>query len=195
MGWALAGKLALGALPMLFKGKKPDHGRVIREFLGARPEGYLSGEDVAFGERERSRGSESIGQGLAEARAMAARRAAARGIVGPAAEQSISDIEQGGAVARTGLSRNISDLLARIREGNKGWERQKLTTAFGAQIGEQNRLASQQSTFWNSQLQNLPLLFGAGSRQGGGGPAATATSGGFGNWLGDTPELEYDMPV
>jgi hypothetical protein len=153
--------LGLGAVKSLFS-HRPNYDKAIAALMASNPEGSLSAEDLAFGSRARSSAAEQIGQKLTESRSLAGRRFASRGITGPALDQNLADISQGGALATSASERAIQDMLNRIREGNRNWGRQKAAAVFGAQTGQvqqdQQRYDAQQAGFWNSALEYLPTL-------------------------------------
>ena len=160
----LAAGSALASYVFRPKAPKFDVRGIINRFLSSDPTATLDPNDLAVGERARSRGAEAIGQGVSVARGSAARRLASRGIDGPASEQAFADIEQGGAVARAGVNRDVADLLENIRQRKLDFSRQKAFTAFGAEmgnIGQERALYGQQSSaFWNSALPLVGQLAG-----------------------------------
>jgi hypothetical protein len=169
MGPLLTAGLAL-APPLInaIAGKKkgPDVGAINRRFMGQRPGGYLGKEDVAFGEAQRKRGTESVGAMAGRARQLAARRLAGRGIAGPALEQSVADVNQEQMLGTVGVNRNVGDILYSMFNRNQDFEREKLFKAWGLEAGgalqneQLNRMG--QSEFWNSQMEFLPKLLEMG---------------------------------
>jgi hypothetical protein len=167
------GLAAASFLPGLLGGKKkpPSIGSVNRKYMGQSPEGTLSAADSAFGESTRLRANQSVGAYAGRSRQAAARRMAARGIVGPAAEQAQADVNQATTEGIVGNARNASDLLYSLRNRNQDFERSKLMKAWGLEAGDamqqQQLQQAQQSEFWNSQMQFLPQLLSLGQKSGG----------------------------
>jgi hypothetical protein len=162
-----AASLATG---LFGKKKGPNVAEINRKFMGMSPEGTLSVADSAFGESTRLRANQSVGAYAGRARQAAARRMAARGVVGPAAEQAQADVNQATTEGVVGNARNASDLLYSLRNRNQDFERQKLMKAWGLEAGDamqqQQLQQAQQSEFWNSQLQFLPQLLALGGKGG-----------------------------
>jgi hypothetical protein len=165
VGWGLA---AASFLPGLFGRKKkgPSVGDINAKYMGMNPEGTLSPADAAFGESTRLRANQSVGAAASRARQTAARTMAARGIVGPAAQQAVNDVNQQQTEGLVGNARNANDLLYSLRNRNQDFERAKMMKAWGLDAGNamQNEQLdrAQQSEFWNSQLQFLPHLLNLG---------------------------------
>ncbi len=139
--------------------------RAIARYRDYRPSYLLSPEEEAFGERRLGRANELIGVGARQARTRAARRLGARGITGAPLEQSFSDIEQGAENARVGASRDVADILERIRQSGLAFDRGRARDIFGAELGLSQRDFGQaqagQADFWNSIMSTLPLLLAA----------------------------------
>lgn len=159
-----AAKVALAVAPHLFgRGSRPNVGPAVRRFLSSRPSYNLSPEELALSERRRGRANELIGQGIQQARENVGRRFRARGLGGPAEEQALADVEQQGTVGRVNASRDVADLEEQMRQKGLDFERNKLVTAFGAEIGDlglrQRNYDAGQAAFWNSQAELLPALF------------------------------------
>jgi hypothetical protein len=87
---------------------------------------------------------------------------------GAGAEQAVSDVNQQQNEGVVGNARNAADLLYSLRNRNQDFERAKLFKAWGldaADAMQQQQLQqSQQSEFWNSQMQFLPQLLSLGSK-------------------------------
>jgi hypothetical protein len=160
-----------GIVGMFNKKKKtPSIGSINTKYMGMNPAGTLSAEDTAFGESTRLRANQSVGAYAGRARQGAARRMAARGIVGPAAEQAQSDVAQAESEGIVGNARNANDLLYSLRNRNQDFERSRLMKAWGLEVGDamqqQQQQQAQQSEFWNSQLEFLPKLLSLGGKGG-----------------------------
>ena len=157
-----------GIIGGLFGKKKPSIGSINSKYQGMRPEGYVSAQDRAFNESTRLRANQSVGAYAGRARQGAARRMAARGIVGPAAEQAQGDINQATTEGIVGNSRNAADLLYSTFNRNQDFERTKLMKAWGLEAGDamqqQQLQQATQSEFWNSQMQFLPQLLALGQK-------------------------------
>jgi hypothetical protein len=163
------GLAAASFLPgLLGKKKKVNLGAINSKYMGMNPEGTLSPADLAFNESTRLRANQSVGAYAGRARQGAARRMAARGIVGPAAEQAQADVNQQTTEGIVGNSRNAADLLYSTRNRNQDFERQKLMKAWGLEAGDamqrQQLQNATQSEFWNSQMQFLPQLLALGQK-------------------------------
>lgn len=166
---ALALGIGLPALTQRIFGRRNRRSSVdqaIKSFLQSNPQGELSPSDIAFGERQFGRANEVIGAGVQQGSQMATRRFRARGLTGGAEEQAHSDVQYGGSLARRDAARDVLDKLDEIREGNKNFERSKLFTAFGAQVGDIQRQQvldeGQRSAWYNSMLELLPNLLDFG---------------------------------
>jgi hypothetical protein len=166
VGMGLAAASFLPAI--LGKRKKINMGALNKKFMGMRPEGYVSAEDRAFNESTRLRANQSVGAYAGRARQAGARRMAARGIVGPAAEQAQADVNQQQTEGVVGNARNAADLLYSTFNRNQDFERTKLIKAWGLEAGDamqqQQLQQATQSEFWNSQMQFLPQLLALGQK-------------------------------
>jgi hypothetical protein len=168
VGIGLAAASMLPGIIGMFGKKKPNMGNINAKYQGMRPGGYVSAEDRAFNESTRLRANQSVGAYAGRARQGAARRMAARGIVGPAAEQAQADVNQQATEGIVGNSRNAADLLYSTFNRNQDFERTKLMKAWGLEAGDamqqQQLQQAQQSEFWNSQMQFLPQLLQMGQK-------------------------------
>lgn len=139
------------------KGKRPNIQGAIGRYEGAQP----NAGDIAFGERRLARTNELIGQGLNESTAGVARRFRARGLGGPAEDQALGNIAQAGAQARVNAGRDVADLIDQRSQ-------RRAANVFNAEVGQtardQQNYDLQRSGYWNSMLELLPGLAGAGGR-------------------------------
>ena len=179
------GKGAMAVAPViarLFGGgrRRPSIGPSLRRFLSYKPSYQLSPDELAFGERERARTTEIIGQGVQQARAGIAHRFRARGLGGPAEEQSLADVEQSGALAKVQAGRNVADVLSGFQREGTNYDRQRSFAAFGAELGDisrgQQRYDTQQAAFWNSLSELFPQLLNIPGLRGGGGGGLTGSA-------------------
>jgi len=176
-----------------FRKNKGIHGKVRNVsdyYRNQKPVGYLTDEDYAFSERGRERGARAIGKLATQRRGDIVNRQTARGMAySPATEFLYGQSEQDEAEQLTDLERSTQDRLYGLRLNREGFERQRLMTAWGAELGAiQSDYQGQQAataSFWNSILPNVEDAI---SYFGGGGPSA---GGGYGNASGF--DLDADL--
>jgi len=156
---AVGGAVTSG-IRKLAKKNKGIHGKVRNindRFMSQKPVGYLTPEDYAFSERGRVRGAQAIGALHQQRTSDAINRITSRGLgMSPAAEYLQREGDKGEADALTNLERDTQDRLYGIRTNREGFERQRLMTSWGAELGAvQSDYAGKQAqdaSFWNSWL-------------------------------------------
>jgi hypothetical protein len=183
LGAAIAvGGLVASGVRKLAKKNKGIHGKVRNindRFMSQKPVGYLTNEDYAFSERGRARGARSIGALHKQRTSEAINRITARGLAySPAAEYLQKQGTQDEAAALTDLEHSTQDRLYGLRLDREGFERQRLMTAWGSELGAvQSDFAGKQAqdaSFWNSWL---PVMEDAASYFTGLGNTATSAAG------------------
>lgn len=162
-----AGLGLVGGLFGAFKGapryRGPSAAAINAKYMGMNPKGVLSPEDIAFGERARARGMETIGSKSKQARMQAASRLAQQGLTGGGVhEQANSEINAAEVAGFQDVNRDVEDALYGINRDNTEFERKKLFAGWGSELDEArtNRglAMASQSTYWNSMLQLFPQL-------------------------------------
>jgi hypothetical protein len=137
----------------------------LNEIWNKAPSGALSDDDMAFAERSLSRTLEGVHAGTEEATRGARRRYQARGIEGPALEQTLADVTQAGELGRVKAGEGYQDLLQSIRMGNKTLEQQRNMFAWGSEVdaskAKTQRHYAQQAGFYNSLIDLGGNLMGA----------------------------------
>lgn len=167
---ATASAIAAAVVSLFHRKKKgPNMNAILARYRSTTPQAYTTPADEAMAERARTRLS-GAAQSVAEQRRVEnARQVTARNLSGPAAaalEQGATDVAaRGGEEA----ARTSADLLYRAGQSNVGYERQKLDTAFGAEMGLASQQAAQgqasDAEFWNSVLGVIPGVAAAYSGQ------------------------------
>lgn len=166
-----AGSLVLGSR---LGGRKYDVSGVNKKYVGARPVGWLASEDYAEADRMRGRASRRIGAYGEAGRAGVIRRFAQRGFAGsPAQERGLARVRQEEGALGESAAAASEDFLSKVRRDREAFEREKVLTAWGAELGGFQRQFEQDnardSAFWNSINDYLPFLvgsFGGGSTAG-----------------------------
>jgi len=136
------------------------HGKVRNisdRFRAERPVGYLTPEDYAYTERQRDRGTATIGALGNVQRGATVARQVARGLGhSPATEYLMEQANQREASGVTDLNRSLEDRLYGIRREREVFAQNQLMTAWGAELGalqhDQAGRQAQQAAFWNSML-------------------------------------------
>lgn len=148
----------------------------LNEIWNKTPSGALSAEDMSFADRALNRTLEGVQAGTSEATREARRRYQARGIGGPALEQTLADVTQAGEVGRVKAGESYQDLLHNIRLGNKSLEQERNMFAWGSEVDASKAKTARhyagQAGFWNSVIDLAPALVGAAATVGTGGLAA-----------------------
>lgn len=150
---------AVGALR---KKKKVKVNKINEKYMGMRPGGELSFQDIEQAGRIRAGGTRSAARSAQLARTSMRRQVIARGLGGASA----AALDEGaGMIEAAGRERAFEDAAgyeSARRIDNQNFERQKIMTAWGAELGDAARTAARedarQSEFWNSVLEAGPLL-------------------------------------
>lgn len=151
----------------LFRRKKkaPDANAILSRYRDARPEGYVTEADKAAAERTRTTMAGAAQNVAQQRRMMNARNTTARRLQGPAAaalEQQATDVAAQGA---ENAARNSAQQLYGAYNSNLGFERQKMNTAFGAEMGlaaqQQQQNQAEDAAFWNTAMETIPTIAGA----------------------------------
>ena len=171
-GWDDAAMIGLSLLgPMLGGGgKQLDAGAINSKYMGMRPEGWLTTEDMQQSERFRSRGTASMAAAYGDERARAIGRAAATRKSSASVDRNqarLADM-QAAKVADVGLG--AEEQLYRTKMGREAEMNDRIKTAWGAELGAAGRNFSagqeRDASMWNSILELAPGVidsFKAGS--------------------------------
>ena len=153
-------------------GKKqhvPNINAINQRYMGMRPEGYISPEDQRFSDQLLNKGNQLAGAQASEATRGLERRATPFGYSPGARERAIGLINQQKVGQLENAKFGADSALYGAFNSNKNFERQKMMTGWGAELGNardvQSRRDLQNSTFWNSAMEYIPnalKLFGGG---------------------------------
>lgn len=143
----------------------PNYDAIIARYLASRPSGYLTAQDMADAARLRAAGSAAAASQGVRARQMTARSVQARGLQGPAAAALENTANATEAQGREDAFNQSQNLLESRYQSALGFERGKLNTAFGQEMGAAAQKAAlgygQQSELWNSILDATPHIISA----------------------------------
>jgi len=178
----------LGLAGSLIPQKKFDPSGLIRDYVNARPGGYITDEEYAQANRGRSRAANIAGARARLAKDDATWRfnATPGGGFAPSLQRTFGRINAQEGAAAEDANNAESDWLFKSKESNKGFQRHQLDTAFGANLGAA-RLnfesdAAKKAAFWNSLGDVASLAVGHfGGSQGGGVPGGTMSHTGSGD--------------
>lgn len=165
MGWIVPTLTAASLASRIFRkrGKKPNVGKINAKFMGMRPGGYLTPEDVQQAERLRASGTRSAERSGQLTRIALQRSLRARGVGGAAAAALETTVGDQVASGRERAFERSADYEHGRFVDNLGFERQKLFTAWGGELGAANREIAQREAsdaeFWNSMLDAIPVLY------------------------------------
>lgn len=145
--------------------KRPNVGKINAKYLGMRPEGYTTAADLAAAELQRQRGTASAARSGTLARERAGQQARARGLGGASAAALVTQGDQIEGQGRELAAEQANNFLADRFSNNLGFERNKMMTAWGGELGAANqeaaRIDAQQASFWNSVVEAAPLMAGS----------------------------------
>lgn len=136
--------------------------RINDRFLGMRPGGYLSPEDIAQINQQRARGTASARRSGELGRESAYRQAAARHLSGASAAALLTDAGQAEARGRESAVLGANDLASSLFGQNRDFEREKIMKAWGGELsaaaGDAANSAAEEAGTWNSILGAIPAI-------------------------------------
>jgi hypothetical protein len=178
--WIGGAQIAASILPGLLAHRKAknnnqvDYQAITSRFMNMQPTGWFNPEDQQFVDRQVGSKTRQIGASTADARVMAARRYAARGLAGsPGMASANRRIDQMQLGANLDAAEGGQNMAYDLRNSREKYRMGLMSNAMGMEFAGADRNMERKNAtnaaFWNSTSQLLPGLMDAfgGSKLGG----------------------------